>query len=99
MNFNTPRVALEGHITFENGRHRNFAKNLTLNTGISSKCTTPQLQAIAHAINTPSETRMQWHFAGKCFLHKNSTIKSKQLKHEQNLLIFIEKRGDTYLSR
>ena len=89
MNFNIPRVALAGHITFEKRRHRNFAKNLAFNTGISSKCTTPQLQAIAHAINTLSETCMQWHFAGKCFFHKNSTIKSKQLKHEQNLLIFI----------
>ena len=35
---------------------------------------------------------MRWHFAGKCFLHKNLIIKNKQLKHEQNLLIFIEKK-------
>ena len=36
---------------------------------------------------------MQTHFAGKCFLHKNLSIKNKQLKHEQNLLIFIVKKG------
>ena len=35
---------------------------------------------------------MQWHFAGKCFRHKNSTIKNKQLKHEQNLLSSLKKR-------
>ena len=67
MNFNAPGVVLAGHVTFENRRYRKFAKNLALNTGLSSKRTTLLLQAIAHAINTPSETCMQWHFAGKSF--------------------------------
>ena len=66
-----------------------FCKKLAFSTSISSKPTTPQLQAIAYVINTPSETCMQWHFAGKCVRHKNSTIKNKHLKHEHNLLTFI----------
>ena len=80
MNLNTPGVVLAGHVTSEDRRHRKFAKNLALNTGISSKRTTQQLQATAHATKTPSESSMQWHFAGMCFLHKNSTIKNKPLK-------------------
>ena len=67
---------------FENRRHQNFAKKLALSTSISSKPTTPQLQAIAYMINTPSETCMQWHFACKCVCHKKSTIKNKHLKHK-----------------